>query len=54
MALRAQDAPGRRELQHGDLVDVYLRMSRDPGHDELGVQRQRRECEELRPEHPGG
>lgn len=47
MALRAQDAPGRRELQPGDLVDVYLRMSRDPGHDELGVQRQRRECEEL-------
>jgi site-specific DNA recombinase len=27
--------------------DIYLRMSRDPGHDELGVQRQRRECESL-------
>jgi len=36
-----------RDLQGGDSVDVYLRISRDPDGDELGVQRQRRECLEL-------
>jgi site-specific DNA recombinase len=42
-----QSTEHRRDLQPGDAVDVYLRLSRDPGHDELGVQRQRRECLEL-------
>jgi site-specific DNA recombinase len=42
-----QSSEHRRDLQFGDAVDVYLRLSRDPGHDELGVQRQRRECLEL-------
>jgi site-specific DNA recombinase len=36
-----------RDLQGGDSVDVYLRISRDPDGDELGVQRQRHECLEL-------
>jgi len=36
-----------RELQRGDQVDIYLRMSRDPEHDKLGVVRQERECREL-------
>lgn len=38
--------PGR-DLKTGDTVDLYLRISRDPGHDELGVKRQERECREL-------
>jgi site-specific DNA recombinase len=37
----------RTELRPGDPVDIYLRISRDPGHDELGVNRQERECREL-------
>jgi DNA invertase Pin-like site-specific DNA recombinase len=37
----------RQDLRAGDTVDLYLRISRDPGHDELGVRRQERECREL-------
>src|SRR5712692_9546394 len=37
----------RRDLQPGDTVDVYLRISRDADHDELAVRRQERECREL-------
>lgn len=47
VAMAVQSVEPRRDLQPGDPVDVYLRLSRDPGHDELGVQRQRRECLEL-------
>ncbi len=36
-----------RDLKSGDVVDLYLRISRDPRHDELGVKRQERECREL-------
>ncbi|HEV2415601.1 MAG TPA: recombinase family protein [Candidatus Dormibacteraeota bacterium] len=36
-----------RDLQRGDLVDLYLRISRDPEDLKLGVDRQERECRDL-------
>jgi DNA invertase Pin-like site-specific DNA recombinase len=43
--LREQSTHG--DLQPGDSVDIYLRISRDADHDELGVKRQEKECREL-------
>jgi site-specific DNA recombinase len=47
VSLPVREQTVRRDLQPGDEVDIYLRLSRDPGHDELAVRRQERECREL-------
>jgi site-specific DNA recombinase len=45
--MTSTNGSGRRELQPGDIVDIYVRVSRDEEDDKLAVKRQEEACRDL-------